>query len=127
MVYLVDDDEEDLELVQEALVLNCYTGPIKKASDGAKLMDLLQDGDDRQPNVIVMDLNMPRKDGFSALQEIKTHPIYKSIPVIILTSSAAKSDKLKCFELGCDSFFTKPTRMDEYIPVVSAIKGAIRN
>jgi CheY-like chemotaxis protein len=127
MVYLVDDDEEDLELVQEALLLNSYEGPVKTASDGAKLMDLLQDGDDRQPNVIVLDLNMPRKDGFSALEEIKTHPVYKSIPVIILTASAAKSDKLKCFELGCTSFFTKPTKMDEYIPVVSAIKWAIEN
>jgi two-component system, chemotaxis family, response regulator Rcp1 len=127
MVYLVDDDDEDLELVQEALVLNSYKGPVKTASDGIKLMSLLQDVDGRQPDVIVLDLNMPRKDGFSALKEIKDHPIYKKIPVIILTASSAKTDRLKCFELGCSSFFTKPTKMDEYIPVVSAIKKTMEN
>ena len=125
MVYLVDDDIDDLEIVQEALVQNNYKGPVITAENGKILMDKLHQGSDTKPDVILLDLNMPLKDGFEALKEIKSQSEFRDIPVIILTASANKADELRCFELGCDFFYTKPNTMKEYNPLVSMVKKFI--
>lgn len=122
MVYLVDDDIDDLEIVQEALIQNDYTGPVVTVQNGKVLMDKLLEDADAKPDVIVLDLNMPLKDGFEVLSEIKTHPLFRNIPVIVLTASGNKSDELRCFELGCNFFFTKPNSMQEYDALVTIVK-----
>lgn len=126
MVYLVDDDVDDLEIVQEALIQNSYKGPVTTAQNGKILMDKLYE-DQVRPDVIVLDLNMPLKDGFETLHEIKSHPTFKNIPVIILTASENKADELRCFELGCNFFYTKPNSMKEYDSLVEVVKTFIKN
>jgi CheY-like chemotaxis protein len=121
MVYLVDDDRDDLEFVQEALMSNSYKGPVDTAENGKELMDRLSVGNSK-PDVIVLDLNMPLVDGFQALYQIKSNPKLRTIPVIILTASASKEDEMRCLALGCNFFFTKPSKMEEYNNLVSAIK-----
>src|SRR5687768_10491926 len=100
MVFLVDDDTDDLEIVREALADNKYEGPVNTASDGKRLFELLGNNSTHRPDVIVLDLNMPLMDGFQALQLIKEHELLRQIPVVILTASSNKDDERRCFELG---------------------------
>ena len=126
MVYIVDDDTDDVELLQEALVRNSYKGPVRTALNGVQLMrDLSDSSAQRLPDVIVLDLNMPLKNGFQVLEEIKEHPSLHAVPVIVLTASTNKSDEIKCFELGCKFFFQKPHTMPDYSPIVAMVKRFI--
>jgi CheY-like chemotaxis protein len=126
MVYLVDDDIDDLEFVQEALFENSYKGPVNTVPNGKVLMDLLTKEDETQkPDVILLDLNMPLKNGFQALEEIRNNPSLKNIPVIILTASSKKEDEIKCFELGCNLFCTKPNNLHEYNSIVKIVKSFV--
>ncbi|HEY0741300.1 MAG TPA: response regulator [Chryseosolibacter sp.] len=125
MVYLVDDDVDDLEFVQEALVTNSYKGPVDTASNGQQLMERLITTT-AKPDVIILDLNMPLLDGFQALHQIKSNPDLSRIPVIILTASASKEDEVRCLALGCQSYFQKPNRLDLYRDLVTTVKGIIR-
>ena len=123
MVYLVDDDADDLEIIQEALSRNSYKGPVRTALNGLQLMkDLQAPSESVKPDVIVLDLNMPLKNGFQVLEEIRTHPSLNRIPVIVLTASSNKRDEIRCFELGCNFFFRKPDTMPEYNPIASMVK-----
>lgn len=121
MVYLVDDDSDDLEFVQEALISNSYKGPVDTATNGKELLERLT-FEKARPDVIVLDLNMPLVDGFQALYRLKNNPLFEKIPVIILTASSNKDDEKRCHALGCTSFFTKPSKIEEYNLLVSTIK-----
>ena len=125
MVYLVDDDVDDLEFVQEALMSNSYKGPVDTATNGQELLDRLTNEQTR-PDVILLDLNMPLLDGFQALHRIKSNPTLSRIPVIILTASTNKDDEVRCFALGCTSYFRKPNRLDQYADLVLVIKRIIQ-
>jgi DNA-binding response OmpR family regulator len=127
MVFLVDDDIDDVEFVQEAFHKNNYEGELAVAPNGQVLMRQLTDSIQKKPGLILLDLNMPVKSGFDALQEIKGHPSLKSIPVIILTSSTSKADEMRCFELGCTLFFRKPTSIDEYNALARLIINVLNN
>ena len=123
MVYLVDDDVDDLEIVQEALHFNSYKGAVKTAPNGLALMADLRNGNSSaKPDVIVLDLNMPLKNGFEVLSEIRSNPDLNKIPVIVLTASSSKLDETRCIELGCTFFFRKPFNLQEYDPIVSTVK-----
>lgn len=123
MVYLVDDDVDDLEIVQDALAQNSYKGPVLPINNGKKLIEQLDDNaNESQPDVIVLDLNMPLMDGFQALKLIRNHPQYYATPVIILTASSRKEDEIRCFELGCNFYLNKPTRVAEYLKLANLVK-----
>jgi CheY-like chemotaxis protein len=122
MVYLVDDDIDDLEIVQEAFVQYDYHSPMVIFHNGKALMDKLLEDADPRPDVILLDLIMPLKDGFEVLHEIKTHPLIRTIPVVVLTGSESKEDELKCFQLGCNFFFSKPNSMQEYESLLTVVK-----
>jgi CheY-like chemotaxis protein len=122
MVYLVDDDIDDLEIIQEAFAQNDYPGPIVMFHNGKALMDNLLEDAGAKPEVILLDLGMPLMDGFEALQEIKIHPLIRTIPVVVLTGSESKEDELKCFQLGCNFFFNKPNSMQEYESLLTVVK-----
>lgn len=126
MVYLVDDDVDDLEFVREAFLEHSYKGPVNTASNGHALMELLNNKNiGSKPAVIVLDLNMPLKDGFETLRDIKRDPTLRSIPIVILTASSSKYDEIRCLELGCNYFFTKPAKIKEYQAFVSIVKRLI--
>ena len=123
MVYLVDDDTDDLEIMREALVLNSYKGPVKTAVNGLQfLKDLQRSAVQEKPGVVLLDLNMPLKDGFAVLEEIRRDPSLHSIPVIVVTASSNEKDEIRCFELGCRVFFRKPHQMQGYHIIVTMIK-----
>lgn len=123
MVYLVDDDPDDLEIVQDALLANSYKGPVMLFHNGRMFLDQLNSAEaPAGPNVIILDLNMPLLDGFKTLKEIRSHPTYGSTPVIILTASSSRHDEIKCFELGCNYFLTKPSKMEDYADLTGLVK-----
>jgi CheY-like chemotaxis protein len=124
MVFLVDDDSDDIEIVQEALYRNNYHGEIGFASNGQVLMDQLSSvaaAEKKKPDLILLDPNMPLKNGFEVLSELKNDPLLKSIPVMILTASSNKQDEIRCFELGCNMFWNKPSTLAEYNTLVNVI------
>jgi DNA-binding response OmpR family regulator len=121
MVFLVDDDSDDLEIMCEALYENSYKGPVETLSNGRELMNKLSNGK-ALPHVIVLDLNMPFKDGFQTLNEIRNNPSFSQIPVVVLTASTRKEDEIRSLESGCNYFFTKPFKMEHYEMVVKVIK-----
>ena len=115
VILLAEDDEEDLQLTIEALKENRLGNDIRTTRDGEELMDyLLRRGAYADPasapvpGLILLDLNMPRKDGREALAEIKSNDALRKIPVIVLTTSKAEEDIFRSYDLGVNSFVTKP-------------------
>ena len=115
VILLTDDDEEDLQMTVEALRESRLGNDVRTTRDGEELMDyLLRRGryadpsEAPTPGLILLDLNMPRKDGREALAEIKANPDLRRIPVIVLTTSKAEEDIFRSYDLGVSSFITKP-------------------
>ena len=114
-ILLADDAEDDRVLTQLALREARHNTDVRMVEDGEELMDYLhrrgQHGDEEDapvPNLILLDLNMPRKDGHEALAEIKQHPALRSIPVIVFTTSQAEQDISTSYDLGANSYMSKP-------------------
>jgi DNA-binding response OmpR family regulator len=115
MIWLTDDDNEDLEMFQDALQRNGYSGETRYVSDGALLMDLLKSSPRKSlPAVIILDLNMHSKTGFEVLTDMKASRALAGIPVIILSGSSNKDDEAKCMVLGCDRYWQKPSSIHDY-------------
>ncbi len=119
VILLADDDPDDLLLTTRALKKNRLVNEIKTVQDGEELMDYLlrrgayaAPGAAPRPGVILLDLNMPRKDGREALQEIKSDPELRRIPVVVLTTSQAERDIIQSYDLGVNAFITKPVTFE---------------
>jgi CheY-like chemotaxis protein len=127
-ILIADDDADDRQMTKEALQESCLLNDIRFVEDGEELMDYLlrrgkyEDPDvSPRPGLILLDLNMPKKDGREALQEIKGNSELRSIPVIVLTTSNAESDVLKTYNLGVNTFISKPVTFKEMIEVTRSI------
>ncbi|MEQ9443295.1 MAG: response regulator [Cyclobacteriaceae bacterium] len=126
-ILMADDDPDDRVLTKDALEENRLANDLHFVEDGEELMDYLyQRGkfnaeNAPRPGLILLDLNMPRKDGREALAEIKAEPRFKHIPVIVLTTSKAEEDIFKTYDLGVSSFITKPVSFDDLVYVTKAI------
>ncbi len=114
-ILMADDDADDRLMAEKAFQAARLENGLRFVNDGEELMDYLlhrgQFSDESLhplPGLILLDLNMPRKDGREVLQEIKAHPLLHHIPVVILTTSAAETDILRSYDLGVNSFITKP-------------------
>jgi CheY-like chemotaxis protein len=114
-ILLADDDEDDLQMTVDALRQSRLGNDIRTTADGEELMDYLfrrgrytLPSDAPRPGLILLDLNMPKKDGREALAEIKADPDLRKIPVIALTTSKAEEDIFRSYDLGVNSFITKP-------------------
>jgi CheY-like chemotaxis protein len=114
-ILLADDDEEDRAMTIDALRERRVANEIRCVADGQELVDyLFRRGaysaatDAPMPGLILLDLNMPRKDGREALAEMKTSPALRSIPVVVLTTSRAEEDIVRTYDLGVNSFISKP-------------------
>ena len=128
VILMAEDDPDDRLLSQEALEEAHLTNTLSFVKDGEELMDyLLQRGPYAapakapRPGVILLDLNMPRKDGREALAEIKTDPDLRVIPVVVLTTSHAEEDILRSYNLGVSGYITKPVRLEELINVMRTL------
>ena len=122
-ILMADDDEDDRMSTKEAFREHHLANEFHTVNDGEELMDFLHRrgkySDAPRPGLILLDLNMPRKDGREALEEIKTDPSLRSIPVVILTTSSEEEDILKTYDLGANSFITKPVGFESLVQLVS--------
>src|SRR5690606_8613955 len=124
-IIIADDDPDDRMLILEALKENSWFGNICFAEDGEYLMQELYARKKNRdlPCLILLDLNMPRKDGRQALEEIKNDQDLKHIPVIILSTSDSQEEILKSYKSGINTFFTKPSRYSELSETIACIKS----
>ncbi len=126
-ILMADDDPDDRMLAEEALSENKLANDLHFVEDGVELMDYLhQRGkftaeNAPEPGLILLDLNMPKKDGREALAEIKADPVLRRIPVIVLTTSKADEDIVRSYDLGVSSFITKPVTFEGLVDVTRAI------
>ncbi|MGB3653301.1 MAG: response regulator [Rivularia sp. (in: cyanobacteria)] len=125
---MADDDEDDCMLASEALTETRLQHQLYFVKDGEELMDYLyQRGKYTNPNnaptpgLILLDLNMPKKDGREALREIKTNPTFRHIPIVILTTSKAEEDIQLSYSLGANSFIIKPVTFASLVEVMKTI------
>lgn len=125
---MADDDDDDYLLTQKALKQSKLLNHLRRVKDGEDLLDYLyhrgeyEDSSDCiRPGVILLDLNMPRKDGREALKEIKSDPDLRDIPVVVFTTSKAEEDIYKSYKLGVNSFITKPVTFENLIQVMQTL------
>lgn len=112
-IYIADDDEDDRALLTEAIMEVDPFVLLKVAEDGMQMMDLLKTVSDPLPEVILLDINMPKKNGFDCLEEIRKHDgDIKEVPVIILSTSSDPANIEKAKELGASFYAVKPSRFD---------------
>jgi CheY-like chemotaxis protein len=126
-ILLADDDPDDRVMARDALAESMLTNPLATVEDGEELMEYLTgtgryaDAQPPRPGIILLDLNMPRKDGRQALQEIKSDPSLRRIPVVVLTTSKAEEDILRSYDLGVNSFITKPVTFEQLVQVMQSL------
>ena len=125
-VLLVEDSPGDIRLTQEALKDSKIHINLHVVRDGEQAMSfLMREGeyaDAPRPDLILLDLNLPKKDGREVLAEIKESPTLKSIPVVILTTSASEADILRSYSLHANCYITKPVSLDGFLTVVKSIE-----
>jgi len=127
-VLIAEDDEEDLLLIQEALEESGNTGDVRSVKDGADLMDYLHrqgsylEAPPSRPVLILLDLRMPRKDGFEALREIREDPDLRLIPVVILSTSRLEEDIQRGYELGANSYIAKPETFEGLVAAMRILE-----
>ena len=128
VILMAEDDPDDRLLSKDALEEAHLMNDLRFVKDGEELMDYLyQRGSFEdcttcpRPGLILLDLNMPRKDGREALQEIKSDSRLRTIPVVVLTTSKAEEDILKSYDIGVSGYITKPVTFDELINVMRTL------
>jgi len=128
LILLADDDPDDRMLTQQALAESRLANELRCVEDGEQLLDYLHHRGayaDRaahpEPGIVLLDLNMPKKDGREALREIKADPALRHIPVVVLTTSKAEEDVLRSYDLGVNSFITKPVTFEGLVQVMRVI------
>lgn len=125
-ILLVEDSPGDVRLTQEALKEGKVLNNLSVVGDGAAALDFLRRrgtyGNTPRPDLILLDLNLPKKDGREVLEEIKDDPDLKRIPVVILTTSGADQDIAKSYELHANCYITKPVNLEQFISVVKSVE-----
>lgn len=127
-ILVAEDDPDDRLLTRDAFAENMLSNELQFVEDGEELMEYLQRrgkfADKKKyplPSLILLDLNMPRKDGREALKEIKSDPALRRIPVIVLTTSKAEEDILRSYDLGVNCFITKPVTFAGLVEVTKTL------
>lgn len=127
-ILMADDDPDDRLLVQDAFDEIRLANPLVFVEDGVKLMDYLHRRGDYAhlagsplPGLILLDLNMPKKDGREALKEIKADPALRMVPIVVLTTSNAEEDILRTYDLGTNSFIVKPVTFDKLVEIIRKV------
>ncbi len=128
-ILMADDDADDRRLTQEALEEGRLINEVKFVDDGEQLMDYLRRQgrfappvEAPRPGLILLDLNMPRKDGRTVLKEIKSDPDLRQIPVVVLTTSKADEDVYKSYDLGVNSYIVKPVTFEALVDILQTLE-----
>jgi CheY-like chemotaxis protein len=126
-ILLVEDSPTDAKLTLEALKMAKVVNQVSHVEDGVEAMEFLrQEGkyaQSQRPDLILLDLNLPRKDGREVLEEIKGNPDFQLIPVVILTTSQAEQDIIRSYKLHANCYITKPVNFDRFLEVVQMIEN----
>lgn len=127
-ILMADDDDDDCMLAREALIESRLAHDLHVVRNGEELLDYLhqrgkyaEPSTSPRPGLILLDLNMPRKDGREALKEIKSEPTLRTIPVIVITTSKAEEDVRRCYNLGANSYIIKPVTFTGLVEVMRSI------
>ncbi len=128
-ILIADDDADDRFLIHDALRDCNVQNQVLFVEDGEELTDYLNrigkysdPNNSPRPGLILLDLNMPRKDGIEALKEIKSNPHLRSIPIVILSTSRADEDISRAYDLGANSFISKPVSYDGLVEAMTSLK-----
>lgn len=123
---LVEDCPSDVRLIREVLKEAKVPVHLSLAHDGVEALDYMRQtetGKAARPDLILLDLNLPRKNGREVLAELKSSPRFRQIPVLVMTSSEAEEDIRECYVLNANCYITKPTNLPQYFQVVRAIEN----
>ncbi|QDU26866.1 Response regulator rcp1 [Anatilimnocola aggregata] len=127
-ILMADDDADDRQMTLEAFDESRLANDLRFVEDGAELMDYLcrrnkysDPATSPRPGLILLDLNMPKKDGREALREIKADPKLRNIRVVVMTTSKAEEDILRTYDLGAESYVTKPVTFTSLVDVIRTI------
>ncbi|HEU4867609.1 MAG TPA: response regulator [Actinomycetota bacterium] len=124
-ILLVEDNPGDVELTEDALRRSKVATKVSVVTDGEDAMNYLRQQcayeEETMPDLVLLDLNLPRKDGMEVLKEMKDDPNLRHIPVVVLTTSEAERDILASYELGANCFISKPVDLTEFRKVVESI------
>ena len=127
-VLLVEDDPEDVEITERAFKKARIANPLHVVRDGEEAMEFLghtgRYADPKEaprPGLVLLDLNLPRLDGREVLQRIRQNPALRRIPVVVLTTSSEEADVLGCYDIGANTYITKPVEFDNFLEAVVTI------
>lgn len=123
-ILLVEDNPLDIDLTKRAFAASKLTNPIELARDGEEALAYIQMWENGHPSpvVILLDLKLPRVSGLEVLEALKKHPVFKTIPVVILTTSSEISDIDTAYQLGVNSYIVKPVDFDKFMDVAKQIE-----
>ena len=128
MILMAEDDADDRLLVKDALAESRVLNELRFVGDGEELLQYLRHegpysdpASSPRPGLILLDLNMPRKDGREALQEIKADPSLRRIPVVVMTTSKAEEDIFRSYDTGASSYITKPVTFDRLVELMRTL------
>jgi two-component system, response regulator len=116
MILIADDDSDDCYLIRLAFEDCKIDNPIVFFKNGQEIVDYINQPEtveEKSIGLIILDLNMPKMDGREALNKLKSNPLWRKIPVVVMTTSNAMEDVQKCYDLGANSFITKPSSYDD--------------
>ncbi len=124
-ILLVEDNPHDVEITVRALKKGQIKNELVVAKDGQEALDILfsnENGDKFAPGLILLDLNLPKVNGHEVLKELKADPELRRVPVIVLTASTQEEDIVRSYDLGVNTFISKPVEFEEFIRVVTMIE-----
>ncbi|HEX8378306.1 MAG TPA: response regulator [Pedobacter sp.] len=127
LILIAEDDADDRLMIKEAFLENNMPAGIVFFENGAELLDYLyslDDGSERTlPDLILLDLNMPKMDGKTVLSKLKVHNLYSEIPIVILTTSRSKEEEENVLGMGASGFYTKPSSFTELVNITASISS----
>ncbi len=126
-ILIAEDDADDRYLLQAAFEENGFTDKLEFVENGLEVLEYLnsiksKDSDKKLPGFILLDLNMPKKDGREVLKELKQNPEFKKIPIIVFSTTNNEIEMRRCYELGANSYITKPNSFESLIKTVAALR-----
>lgn len=129
VILLAEDDEDDYTLIRDALEEARVLNPLLRVRDGVELLEYLrrqgkfaEPGKSPVPGLVLLDLNMPRMDGRTALKEMKADPDLRAVPVVVLTTSKSEEDVLASYDIGASTFIRKPVTFEGLVEVAKTLQ-----